>query len=120
MAKFLEYVPGESFLHRMNPCVKLIGAVLIAIACFVTSNPNIGYKMDVREFSGNYAAAATEAGQLAVLNVHGKAIDTNTFPNAWTDTSKTVAELFEDAANGNFKLKMDAQAGDPRWYKNAR
>ena len=38
MAKFLEYVPGESFLHRMNPCVKLIGAVLIAIACFVTSN----------------------------------------------------------------------------------
>lgn len=32
MAKFLEYVPGESFLHRMNPCVKLIGAVLIAIA----------------------------------------------------------------------------------------
>ena len=89
-------------------------------ACFVTSNPNIGYKMDVREFSGNYAAAATEAGQLAVLNVHGKAIDTNTFANAWTDTSKTVAELFEDAANGNFKLKMDAQAGDPRWYKNAR
>jgi hypothetical protein len=89
-------------------------------ACFVTSNPNIGYKMDVREFSGNYAAAATEAGQLAVLNVHGKAIDTNTFPNAWTDTSKTVAELFEDAANGNFKLKMDAQAGDPRWYKNAQ
>lgn len=89
-------------------------------ACFVTSNPNIGYKMDVREFSGNYAAAATEAGQLAVLNVHGKAIDTNTFPNAWADTSKTVAELFEDAANGNFKLKMDAQAGDPRWYKNAQ
>lgn len=89
-------------------------------ACFVTSNPNIGYKMDVREFSGNYAAAATEAGQLAVLNVHGKAIDTNTFPNAWTDTSKTVTELFENAANGNFKLKMDAQVGDPRWYKNAR
>lgn len=89
-------------------------------ACFVTSNPNIGYKMDVREFSGNYAAAATEAGQLAVLNVHGKAIDTNTFPNAWTDTSKTVAELIENAANGNFKLKMDAQVGDPRWYKNAR
>ena len=55
-----------------------------------------------------------------MLNVHGKAIDTNTFPNAWTDTSKTVAELFENAANGNFKLKMDAQVGDPRWYKNAQ
>ena len=89
-------------------------------ACFVTSNPNIGYKMDVREFSGNYAAAPTEAGQMAVVNVHNKAIDTNNFPNAWIDVSKTAAELFEDAANGNFKLKIDAQVGDPRWYKNAR
>ncbi len=38
MAKFLEYVPGNSFLHRMNPSVKLICAVLFAIACFATSN----------------------------------------------------------------------------------
>lgn len=38
MAKFLEYVPGDSVLHRMNPSVKLICAVLFAIACFVTSN----------------------------------------------------------------------------------
>lgn len=38
MAKFLEYVPGESFLHRMNPSVKLICAAVFAIACFVTSN----------------------------------------------------------------------------------
>lgn len=89
-------------------------------ACFVTSSPNLGYKMDVREFSGNYAAAPTEAGQMAVVNVHNKAIDTNNFPNAWIDVSKTAAELFEDAANGNFKLKIDAQVGDPRWYKNAR
>ena len=89
-------------------------------ACFVTSNPNIGYKMDVREFSGNYAAAASEAGQMPVLNVHGKAIDTNIFPNAWIDTSKTVTELFEDAGNGNFKLRIDAQVGDPRWYKNVK
>ena len=89
-------------------------------ACFVTSNPNIGYKMKVQDFSGNYAAAATESGQLAVVNIHGNPVDTNAFPNAWTDTSKPVTELFEDAANGNFKLKIDAQAGDPRWYKNAR
>lgn len=38
MAKFLEYVPGDSFLHRMNPSVKLICAILFAIACFVNSN----------------------------------------------------------------------------------
>lgn len=89
-------------------------------ACFVTSSPNLAYKMNVKEFFGNYAAAVTEDGQLAVVNIHNKAVDTNNFPDAWTDTSKTVAELFEDAANGNFKLKMDAQVGDPRWYKNAR
>ena len=89
-------------------------------ACFVTSSPNLAYKMNVKEFSGNYAAAVTEDGQLAVVNIHNKAVDTNNFPDAWTDTSKTVAELFEDAANGNFKQKMDAQVGDPRWYKNAQ
>ena len=89
-------------------------------ACFVTSSPNLAYKMNVKEFSGNYAAAVTEDGQLAVVNIHNKAVDTNNFPDAWTDTSKTVAELFEDAANGDFKLKIDAQVGDPRWYKNAR
>lgn len=89
-------------------------------ACFVTSSPNLAYKMNVKEYSGNYAAAVTEDGQLAVVNIHNKAVDTNNFPDAWTDTSKTVAELFEDAANDNFKLKMDAQVGDPRWYKNAQ
>lgn len=37
-SKFLEYVPGESLLHRMNPVAKLLGAVFFAIACFCTSN----------------------------------------------------------------------------------
>ncbi len=38
MRGFLEYVPGDSFLHRMNPVAKLICALLISIACFCTSN----------------------------------------------------------------------------------
>lgn len=38
MKGFLEYVPGESFLHRMNPVAKLGAAFLLAIACFATSN----------------------------------------------------------------------------------
>lgn len=38
MSKFLEYVPGESALHRLNPVTKLLGAVVFAIACFCTSN----------------------------------------------------------------------------------
>ena len=38
MNKFLEYVPGNSLLHRMNPVAKLIGAILFALACFMTGN----------------------------------------------------------------------------------
>lgn len=38
MGHFLEYVPGDSFLHRMNPTAKLLCALMISIACFVTGN----------------------------------------------------------------------------------
>ena len=38
MKGFLEYVPGESFLHTMNPVAKLAAAFLLVIACFTTSN----------------------------------------------------------------------------------
>lgn len=38
MGHFLEYVPGDSLLHRMNPVAKLFCALLISVACFVTGN----------------------------------------------------------------------------------
>lgn len=38
MNGFLEYVPGDSLLHRLNPVAKLIFAILFAIACFCTGN----------------------------------------------------------------------------------
>jgi energy-coupling factor transport system permease protein len=38
MKGFLEYVPGNSFLHKMNPVAKLAAAFLVVIACFATSN----------------------------------------------------------------------------------
>ncbi len=38
MKGFLEYVPGNSFLHKMNPVAKLAAAFILVIACFVTSN----------------------------------------------------------------------------------
>ncbi|MBE6472215.1 MAG: energy-coupling factor transporter transmembrane protein EcfT [Coriobacteriaceae bacterium] len=38
MKDFLEYVPGNSLIHRLNPVVKLIGSILFAVACFCTSN----------------------------------------------------------------------------------
>lgn len=38
MKGFLEYVPGDSLLHRMNPVAKLAAAFLLVIACFATNN----------------------------------------------------------------------------------
>jgi len=39
MGGFLEYVPGDSLLHRMNPVAKLAGALLVSVACFCTGSP---------------------------------------------------------------------------------
>ena len=38
MNGFLEYVPGTSFLHKMNPVAKLAASFLIVFACFTTGN----------------------------------------------------------------------------------
>lgn len=38
MAGFLEYVPGNSFMHRMNPVAKVFTALFISISCFCTTN----------------------------------------------------------------------------------
>lgn len=38
MKGFLEYVPGTSFLHKMNPVAKLFAALLIVFACFLTQS----------------------------------------------------------------------------------
>lgn len=38
MAGFLEYVPGNSFLHAMNPVAKIACALFISVSCFCTSN----------------------------------------------------------------------------------
>lgn len=38
MKGFLEFVPGDSFLHRMNPIAKLVSAFLIVAGCFVTDS----------------------------------------------------------------------------------
>ena len=38
MKGFLEFVPGDSFLHRMNPIAKLASAFLVVAGCFVTDS----------------------------------------------------------------------------------
>ena len=36
MKAFLDYIPGNSFFHRLNPLSRLILALFICIACFVS------------------------------------------------------------------------------------
>ena len=38
MKGFLEYVPGDSFMHKLNPIAKLLTSLLIIVACFVTKS----------------------------------------------------------------------------------
>ncbi|OUO91768.1 cobalt ABC transporter [Gordonibacter sp. An230] len=38
MSSFLEYVPGDSMLHRLNPVAKLGAAALFAVACFCSGS----------------------------------------------------------------------------------
>ena len=38
MGRFLEYVDGDSLLHRMNPVAKLLCALLVSVACFVADS----------------------------------------------------------------------------------
>ena len=34
MGGFLDYIPGDTFLHRLNPVTKLVLAFLLCAACF--------------------------------------------------------------------------------------
>ncbi len=36
MAGFLDYIPGTSFLHRLNPLTKLLFSLILCVSCFVT------------------------------------------------------------------------------------
>lgn len=38
MSAFLDYVPGTSLIHRLNPITKLFFSFIFAVACFCTSN----------------------------------------------------------------------------------
>jgi len=77
-------------------------------ACF-NSHKNLAYKMNIVEFSGNYAAADVD---LAV-QVHNKPVPEDNFPDAWASQAMTREQLFADAANGDFTTTV--AAGDPCW-----
>ena len=60
------------------------------------------------EQSHKYAAKNDEDGKVA----------TGGFKHVNFNTDYTVSDLFVNAANGDLTLKIDVQAGDPRWYKS--
>ena len=39
MKGFLEYIPGNSLLHLLNPLTKLLFSLLLCAACFISPNP---------------------------------------------------------------------------------
>ena len=39
MGGFLDYSPGDSFLHRLNPLSKLLLSLMLCVSCFVTDGP---------------------------------------------------------------------------------
>lgn len=38
MGGFLDYSPGDSFLHRLNPLTKLFLSLMLCVSCFVTES----------------------------------------------------------------------------------
>jgi len=36
MTGFLDYVPGNSFLHRLNPLTKLLLSLILCVSCFIS------------------------------------------------------------------------------------
>lgn len=38
MGGFLDYIPGNSLLHRLNPLIKLLLSLLLCVSCFVSHN----------------------------------------------------------------------------------
>lgn len=73
------------------------------------SNSNISYNTSSSTGEGNYAAVDDDSDKVA----------TGGFKNVTFNTDYKVSELLKDAANGDFTLLIDIEAGDPRWYKPA-
>ena len=124
---------GKMFIYSKN--TPMSGAVKIANSTFYRVIGNGNYFIDYG------AADYGPAGGITIENcLFGKGADEVTnknirssatpvilgsyhtsdwFKNLKTDAlEKSSAEVFTDAENGDFSLKIDMRVGDPRWYKN--
>lgn len=71
MRGFLDYVPGDSFLHRLNPLTKLLLSILLCVACFASDSSL--FCLGIIGINLLLAASSAIAGRvLAMLKVMAK------------------------------------------------
>ena len=75
------------------------------------AHSNLSYNTTSSTGEGNYAAKNDDDGKVATGGFKSETAVT-------FNTDYKVSDLFVDAANGDLTLKIDVQAGDPRWYKS--
>ncbi|MCI5936715.1 MAG: energy-coupling factor transporter transmembrane protein EcfT [Eubacterium sp.] len=70
----LQYVPGDSFLHRLNPVTKLFAAFIYGIACVISNNTwlEVGYivlMIIISAFAGLHKRALHLTKNLLILGL---------------------------------------------------
>lgn len=86
--------------------------------CNITYENNVSAMIDPGHSNLSYnTTSSTGGGNYAAKNDDNSTVATGGFKSVTFNTDYKVSDLFEDASTGDFTLKIDAQAGDPRWYK---
>lgn len=86
--------------------------------CNITYENNVSAMIDPSHSNLSYnTTSSTGDGNYAAKNDDDDKVATGGFKKVNFNTDYKVADLFVDAANGDFTLKIDVQVGDPRWYK---
>ena len=84
--------------------------------CNITYENNVSAMIDPEH--SNYTSSSNGDGNYAAKNDGDGKVATGGFKHVNFNTDYTVSDLFVNAANGDLTLKIDVQAGDPRWYKS--
>lgn len=74
MRGMLEYAPGDTLLHRLNPLTKLLTALLICVSCFVSASllfllGVLGLNLALAALGGIFRRAASMLKTLCKLSV---------------------------------------------------
>lgn len=88
--------------------------------CNITYQNNVSAMIDPTHNNLSYnTSSSVGENNFAAKNDEDGAVATGGFKNVVFNTDYKVSDMFENASEGDFTLKLDIQAGDPRWYKPA-